>query len=255
MNWLSDPPEEEEPSHTELRVEALRRLEERFGSRFSWLRHPRARAEREYRLRHRKAVPVRPVANILYSRDRRLIRHNTDALDGVVASIESIEQEVRRSGQSLRERYWNTPSGQTPTPRAEEFYSDEIRRVICDYFASYGVVADREVRLHQRQVPAADGGEPGSEVDVLMSAPRRATSNESAIVVPIEVKRSCNHEAMTGMRTQLVDRYLDQAGTTSGGGGVWLDANGLQDSHRPIWSSIDEARAKLQRQADRLLMK
>lgn len=251
VNWLSDPQEEEDPSHAEQRVEALRRLEERFGARFSWLRRPRARAEREYRLRHRKAVPVRTVADILYSRDRRLIRHDTDALDGVVTAIESIEQEVRRSGQSLRERYWNTPSGQPPTPRAEEFYSDEIRRVICDYFESYGVVADREVQLHRRQVPTADGGEPGSKVDVLLSAPGRATSTESAIVVPIEVKLSFNPQARTGMRTQLVDRYLDQAGTTSGVFVVvWLEANGLQDSHRPIWPSIDEARAELQRQAD-----
>lgn len=251
VNWLSEPQEDEEQNHAEQRVAALRCLEERFGSRFTWLRRPRARAEREYRLRHRKAIPVKTIAEILDSHDRCLIRHDTDALDGVVAAVGSIEQEVRGSGQSLRDRYWNTPHGQPPTPKVEEFYSDEIRRVICEYFASYGVVADREVQLHRRQVPVADGGEPGSEVDVLLSAPARATSSESAIVVPIEVKRSCNREAMTGMRTQLVGRYLDQAGTTSGiFVVVWLDASGLQDTHRPIWPSIDEARAGLLRQAD-----
>ncbi|QDS89075.1 hypothetical protein EC9_32720 [Rosistilla ulvae] len=253
VSWLSDPQENEEPIYAKQRVTALRRLEVRFGSRFPWLRRPRARAEREYRLRHRKAIPVETVAAILDSHERRLIRHDTDALDGVVAAVQLLEQEVCGSGQSLRERYWNTPHGQAPTPRAEEFYSDEMRRVIRQYFARYGVVADREVQLHRRQVPVADGGEPGSEVDVLVSAPGRATSTGSAIVVPVEVKRSCNPEAKTGMKSQLVDRYLDQTGTAIGiFVVVWLDATGLNKSHRPIWPSIDVARAELNRQADEI---
>ena len=136
---------------------------------------------------------------------------------------------------------------------AWESVSDEICLAIRNYFSSCAVVADREVQLFGRRVSRADGGKPGSEVDVLVSVPKSGVKTDSPIVMPIEVKRSCNDEAKTAMKTQLVDRYMEEAGTAIGVYILaWFDAHGMASHHRPKWSSIDEAKSDLELQAKHL---
>jgi hypothetical protein len=253
LNWLSEPEDEEEPGRAQQRIEALRQLESKYGARFAWLRRPRARAERELRLRQRKAIPVATIADVLFSADKRLIRHDTDALDGVLAALESLERDARHVSPAVLNRYWKTPSGAAPSPKEEEFVSDEICPAIRDYFRSFAVVADREVQLYRRTIPRADGGKPGSEVDVLVSVPSAGVVQDCPIVMPIEVKRSCNAEAVDAMKNQLADRYMHDAGTAIGAYVVaWFDAPNLASNHRPKWPSITEAQADLRQQAQQL---
>ena len=72
------------------------------------------------------------------------------------------------------------------------------------------------------------------------------------ITVLIEVKRSCNPEAKTGLRNQLVDLYMVPQGCTHGAFVVaYLDTEGdLSKSHRPMWKTIEEARNDIRRQAN-----
>ncbi len=72
-------------------------------------------------------------------------------------------------------------------------------------------------------------------------------------MLPIEIKRSCDTRARTALKTQLADRYMTEAGTAIGVYVLaWFDAPNLAKHHRPKWSAIDEARADLDQQAQRL---
>ena len=85
---------------------------------------------------------------------------------------------------------------------------------------------------------------------MLVSVSAVGTTSEEPIVVPIEIKKSHNPEAKTGLRGQLVDRYMSELGTSYGVFVVvWMDAPGIADKHKPIWSSIEKARAELLAQA------
>ena len=94
---------------------------------------------------------------------------------------------------------------------------------------------------------------PGSELDILVQAPAWGTDSGEGIRIPIEVKLSCNDEVKTGMKDQLVDRYMPQLGATSGIYVVmWMsipDLNKLRSNHRPKWPSIDSARDELRERA------
>ncbi len=63
ISWLGDQRDIEA-------VEALRMLEERFGTKYTWLRRPRARAERSYRLSRWVPIPPRSVAELLAANDK-----------------------------------------------------------------------------------------------------------------------------------------------------------------------------------------
>ena len=250
LNVLSETRGDEDEAGASQRVEALRSLESKYGSRFAWLRRPRARAEREFRLKHRKAIPVASVADVLYAVDKRLIRHDTDALDGVLAAIEILQRNTRQSSPTILNRYWNMPPRKSPTPKEEEFVSDELCLAIRDYFRTFAVVADREVQLFRRKVPKGDGGKSGSVVDLLVSVPAVGVERGSPIVVPIEAKQSYNREALTALRTQLAERYMAETGTAVGVYVLaWFDTKDLASGYRPVWPSIDEARSELEHQA------
>jgi hypothetical protein len=80
--------------------------------------------------------------------------------------------------------------------------------------------------------------------------PANAATNEDAIVVPIEVKLSHNPEARTGLREQLVDRYMNQLGTSCGVFVVvWMGGFDNAPAHQPLWDSLEAAQEELDKQA------
>lgn len=251
LHMLTYGPDDEKPVRATERIDALRRIEERFSDCYSWLRRPRSRAERDFRLRHRKAIAADVVADILSNAERRLIRHDSDAMDGIVAAIEQLEHAAQRTAPSTLSRYWNNSGGVSPAPKKEEVISDEICLAIRSYFQSFAVVADREVQLFRRAIPKAEGGAPGSEVDVFATVSARGTSGNDVIAIPIEVKRSCDNRAPTAMEDQLVDRYMAESGTSVGMYVlVWFNASNLMPHHRPKWATKDEAIIALNQQAE-----
>lgn len=253
LNLLSEQKESDDALRATQRVTALRNLESKFGSRFAWLRRPRAKAERDFRLQHRKAIPLTTIAEILYANDRRLIRHDSDALDGVQASLEILEREAQHSSPSVLNRFWNPPTKANRSPREEEFVSDEICLKVREYFDSFAVIADREVQLYRRNVPKGKGGKPGSKVDIYASLPRAGTVDDSRIEIPIEIKGSYDARALDAMKNQLADRYMNEAGTAVGVYVLaWFNAPGIDRDHQPKWDSIDIAQAELEQQAKEL---
>ena len=237
-------------------VAVLRELEDRFGARHPWLRRPRSEAERALRLSRWSPFPVDVVASVLGTDTRRLVRSEDDVVDGIEYALEKYAAALRGDAGDSVEDLWNTAKGEMPTPKAEEHVSSKLCAAVRAYFRKYAVAADREVEIHRRSVARDAGGEPGSEVDVLVQVAACGTVSGDLVRVPIEVKLSFNDEAKTGIRDQLADRYIPQLGATHGVYVVvWMSLprlEELQAHHRPKWQSIESAREGLREEAERL---
>ena len=237
-------------------VAALRDLERRFGARHPWLRRPRSAAERALRLSRWAPFPVDVVASVLGAETRRLVRSEDDVVDGIEYALEKYAAALRGDGGDSVEDLWNTAKGEVPTPKSEEHVSSKLCAAVRAYFRDLAVAADREVEIHRRNVASNAGGESGSEVDILVQVAGCGTVSSDAIRVPIEVKLSSNDEAKTGIREQLVDRYIPQLGASHGVYVVvWTSIpqpERLQTHHRPKWKSIEAARGDLREEAERL---
>lgn len=239
----------------EQSVDAFRRLDQQFGDRYPGLASARIRAERGYRRTLWSPFPVEVVADVMDAETRRLLRSGEDVVDGIECALDQYAEEFRRDGMESVEDLWNTPTGAAPSPKAEEHVSRKLCGVVKSYFND-AVAADREVKIYQRSGGRTDGGQPGSEVDILVQALGRGTTSGGAIQVPIEVKLSSNRQAKTGIRDQLADRYMVQLDATHGVYVVvWMttpNPERLLPHHRPRWSCIEEARRELEEEARRL---
>ena len=237
----------------EQSVDAFRRLEKQLGDRYPWLVGARIHAERAYRRTRWSPFPVDVVADVMDAGTRRLLRSDGDVVDGIVCALEQYAEALRQDGMESVEDLWNTATGAAPSPKEEEHVSRKVCGVVESYFREFAVAADREVEIHRRSVSPADGGQSGSKVDILVRVPGRGTTGGGAIRVPIEVKLSSNRQAKTGMKDQLVDRYMPQLGATHGlYVVVWMttpNPRHLQPHHRPKWSCIEEARRELEEEA------
>lgn len=244
MNWLTS-------QSTGEAVLVLQQLERKYGTRYSWLRRPRAMAERAYRLSRWGPVPPASVAALLHANSKRLIRSGMDAQDGIVSALELYGAELRGKRSEELEDFWNTPKKRSPTPKSEERVSGKICDFVRYYFRKYAVTADREVQIYRRKSPRKDDGAPGSEIDVLVRIPAMGSVTGDAIALPVEVKLSHNEEGRTGLRAQLVDRYMIEAGTSFGAFVVaWMQAPNLPVAYKPIWGDVAAAKAELQQQAE-----
>ena len=241
----------------EQSVDAFRRLDQQLGGRYPWLAGARIHAERAYHMTRWSSFPVDVIADVMDAETRRLLRSDEDVVDGIECALDRYAEELRQDGKESVEDLWNTPASASPSPKAEEHVSRKLCGVVRSYFRRYAVTADREVEIYRRSVSRADGGQPGSKVDVLVRVPVRGTTSGDAIQVPMEVKLSSNRQAKTGMQDQLVDRYMRQLGATHGVHVVvWMntpDPERLRPCHRPKkWSCIEEARRDLEEEARRL---
>ena len=236
-------------------VTALRRLERRFD-RCAFLRLLRSDAERGLRLSSWTPFSVSVVADVLSAAAARLMRSEDDVIDGIECALEDYEAALTRDGGESPEDLWNTAKEATPTPKAEAHVSSKLCGAVRAYFRDCAIAADREAEIHRRQVASSRGGEPGSELDILVQAPARGTVSGDAIRVPIEVKLSGNDEARTAVRAQLAERYMPQLGASHGVYVVvWMSLprhQELRQHHRPKWASLKAARAALQQEAERV---
>ena len=242
--------------HDEESLDVFRRLEQQFGDRYPWLEDARIHATRNYRLSRWSPFPGDVIADVMDAETRRLLRSDEDVVDGIEYALEQYADGLRRDGTASVEDLWNTAKDAAPSPKREKHVSGKLCGVVRSYFRDYAVAADREVEIYRRSVGRADGGAPGSEVDILVQVPGRGTTTGDAIRVPIEVKLSFNGEAKTGMQRQLVDRYMSELGATHGVYVVvWMttpEPGRLERRHRPKWNGIEAARQALNDEAGRL---
>ena len=113
-------------------------------------------------------------------------------------------------------------------------------------------MARREVEIRRRQ---GEGGKPGESTDIYVFSFN--ASNEDHIRVIIEVKGCWNSDVNKAMKTQLLNRYLNESGCDHGIYLVgWFSCNqwDKRDSkkNRTSAKDIEEARKKFDNQAKKL---
>ncbi len=160
-------------------VEALKILDQQHGTKYPWLRRPRSRAERAYRLASWTPIPLRTIAELLVARDKRLIRSGVDAMEGVIAAIEHYEFGLYHNSPSDLDDLWNRPRNELPSPKEEERVSDKLCTAIRNYFRDYAVGADREVQIRRRLLSKDFAGARGRKLTYCIGwmpwAPRTGT--------------------------------------------------------------------------------
>lgn len=247
ISWLGDQKDVEA-------VETLRTLERTYGAKYPWLRRPRAHAERAYLLSHFDPIAPSLVAKVLASQNKRFLRSGGDALDGVVAAVEDYQRRLKQESPSELDDLWNQTKGAVPTPKEEERVSDKVCVAVRKYFRDFAVAANREVQVFRRRLPKSLGGAPGSEVDVLCEVLAAGCATDDPLKIPVEVKLAHNPEARTGMRDQLVERYMSELGTGLGlYVVVWMGRGEAGGRYRPLWRSPEDARAEFADQAKQMM--
>lgn len=236
--------------HDAVAVDALRKLESKFRETCPWLRRPRAQAERAFRWHSWESFRPSELASLLKSQKNRLIRSPSDAMDGVLEALRTLSSSLQSSQLNDLEDFWNRQhKNELPFPKEEERVSDKLCGAICQYFEEYAVVTNREVQLFKRKLSRKHEGAPGSEADLLLTVPGNGSLYKDKITIVIEVKLSCNREALTSLKSQLVDRYMKQCDAQGGVFCVaWMGRN-VPRQYRPVWKSIDQAEGDLRNQA------
>lgn len=176
--------------------------------------------------------------DLLGRSDSRLIRNNADLLNVVIEHLDQLQHEITHNG-AFRE-VWND----TTRPKSEDDISDWIRRRLEERLKR-GVVIDREIQVQRPQ----QGGI-GNRIDLTATAPT-ATQPRSTARVIIEAKLISNHDLMTAMHNQLVQRYLVPSGLRHG---IYLVYWVTHDQRPPGWSrtslpNLDDLQSQLENQA------
>ncbi|UYV13245.1 MAG: hypothetical protein NCW75_02925 [Phycisphaera sp.] len=245
LNWLSSQQSLEA-------VKEIRSIAADYGDRYPWLRRTRSEAEQGYRLAVWTPLQVSEVAGILSARDKRLVRSGSDAVEGIVTAIDAYGKTLQEGTRMAVDDLWDRPRQQEQSPKDEERVSEKVQESIENYFKSYAVVANREVKVRRRILPKELKGLPGSELDVLVTIAAQNTVELAEINIPVEVKWSHNAEAKTNLKAQLLERYMKLTGWPCGVYVVAWSGKHPGGTRRSKWDTIEEARTDLAEQAAEL---
>lgn len=158
-------------------------------------------------------APVEPrtVLALLRHKELRYVESEEHLRDVVLESLARLQDQLQGENPAA-ENLWNYQGSGTRRrafrPKDEEDLSGYIARWIRDDVNARGLVVNREVQPRR-----------GQKTDIHVTArPRQpqAGSPERLITVVVEVKGCWNPEWRTGLRTQLVDRYLLPNGLSAG---------------------------------------
>lgn len=144
----------------------------------------------------------REVSGLMATQDALLVRNSSELREAVLASLSRYQDRLRLRGRVLLD-CWEQQSGKSRyrpiheenlSARLEDFLLEDLRRVI--------VAREQELRLGVRR----------GRTDIMISA----FFGNQRLEVIIEHKRAQNPEVNTGIREQLVSRYLEPSGCPAG---------------------------------------
>jgi hypothetical protein len=149
-------------------------------------------------------LPPRQLLHLLSRADARLVRHDRDLLEAVIAQLDELQREIT----DLRHyRFlWDSP-GPGGAPKSEDTISDWV---------SLRLQARLQETFFQREAHVSSKGEGiGTRIDVEATA-TTATHPPGKAVVIAEAKLITNKKLMTAMHTQLVQQYMLPKGAHQG---------------------------------------
>ena len=165
-------------------------------------------------------LPPRQLLHLLSRADARLVRHDHDLLEVVIAQLGELQREITE----LRHyRFlWDSP-GPGGTPKSEDTISDWV---------SQRLQARLQEAFFQREAHVSSKGQGiGTRIDIEATA-TTATHPPGKALVIAEAKLITNKHLMTAMHSQLVQQYMLPKGVHQGIYLVyWTDPG--QRSERP----------------------
>ena len=149
-------------------------------------------------------LPPRQLLHLLSRADARLVRHDHDLLEVVIAQLGELQREITE----LRHyRFlWDSP-GPGGTPKSEDTISDWV---------SLRLQARLQEAFFQREAHVSSKGQGiGTRIDIEATA-TTATHPPGKAVVIAEAKLVTNKHLMTAMHSQLVQQYMLPKGAHHG---------------------------------------
>ena len=142
-------------------------------------------------------------------RRARFVSSAPQLLDVIRESLDRLA-ETLHGELPARTNLWDEVRAGVYRPKDEEHLSDTVARHLRGDLVDRGIIANREVQIRRREVPAAAGGQPGERTDIRVDVATRppAGGDLEILTAIIEVKGCWHPEVATAMQTQLVDRYL-----------------------------------------------
>jgi len=207
----------------------------------------------EHVIRRRSWVPPLPndVVKLLDDHQRRWVQSGEHLLSVVVDSLGRLQQSLQ--GVTRRAPLlWNRQKDGTWWPRDEEEVSDYIKSHLEGDLKGRGLVANREV-----QILKGSGGTTGQDTDIYVQAASKDIHGDPGDIITVIVEHKCcwNAELMTAMKTQLVDRYLNEKECVYGLYVVtWFESPKMDpsDNRKPPTLSRAEVAEALAVQADQV---
>ena len=173
-----------------------------------WLKWTLLRAQAA--TRRKTWAPPKPneILEIAKNQRGRLVQSGGQLLEVLVESLRRLEQRLQGETPQV-EFLWDQVEGKIWKPKDENSFSNYVKDHLDIDLKQNGVFVNREVEIRGRTT----GNEPGERVDIQVDAVSKRPNGEEydRISVVIEVK-GCWHDKLNqAMRTQLVDRYLNEA--------------------------------------------
>jgi hypothetical protein len=106
---------------------------------------------------------------------------------------------------------WDRTTNNKLKPKPENDFSDFVKTHLTDDLKQSGIIALREVEIRRSQ---GKGGRAGERTDIYVTG--FSPINQEYIRVTIEVKGCWHSEVKKAMKTQLLNRYLNESGCDHG---------------------------------------
>jgi hypothetical protein len=208
---------------TEEAIRQLKRISDTFPE-MDWLFLSVLSAQKASATRNWLALEPGDFLTFVHEHNKGLVRNADELLEAVIASLQDLEAHLHGSTDAVQ-RLWNEflENGKPVShPKEEQALSGYVKDHLEHVLATRGVIAAREVQVRSR-----------GKTDVYVSAAVKAPGEDeySNVTVVIEVKGCWNKCLWVAMKSQLVQKYLDQKSRRHGLYLVgWYDSNSWADS-------------------------
>lgn len=218
-----------------------------------WLKRTLCEAQRV--TRHCTWVPLKPIdiSKVACDREGRLVQNGDQLLEVIIESLGRLEAKLHGETPAVID-LWNEIKSNVYRPKDENRLSDYVKRHLLDDLRRNGIIVNREVEIRR-----SEGTSRGQRTDIHVNAVVREPRGElyDTVTAIIEVKGCWHSELREAMKTQLVERYLNNNQCQHGLYLIgWFNCAqwDTQDSRklRAIYFDIDEARTYFDAQAAKL---
>ena len=146
------------------------------------------------------------ILKLVSSDQVRVVQSGQQLLDLVVESLRRLQQKLHGETPAAPFLWGDKASNGSYRPKDENTLSDFVKIHLVEDLKGHNIIANREVQIRRGY-----GTMPGENADIHVEAvvPGHQADDSDVITVIIETKGCWHSELTTAMRTQLVERYLE----------------------------------------------